>query len=53
MKSIARQFRLAETLTSASEWLRSLRDRRVRSYVADTTRLLTSVSKRIKEAEGR
>jgi hypothetical protein len=53
VKSIARQFRLAETLTSASEWLRSLRDRRVRSYVADTTRLLTSVSKRIEEAEGR
>ena len=52
-KSIAREFRLAEALTGASEWLQSLRDRRVRPYVADTTLLLTSVSKRIEDAEGR
>lgn len=52
VKAIARESRLAETLASASRWLSALRDRRVRSYVADTARLLASVSKRIEGVEG-
>lgn len=53
VKAITREFRLTETLDSTSRWLSSLRDRRdVRPYVADTARLLASVSKRIEDAEG-
>lgn len=53
IEAIADDFRLAETLSSVSEWLRSLRDRRIRPYAAGTTRLLASVRKRIKDTEGR
>lgn len=52
VKTIAREFRLAETLKSVSRWLSSVRDRRIRPYVADTARLLASVSGRIDDMEG-
>jgi hypothetical protein len=53
LKTIAHEYRLAETLRSAALWLDSLRDQRVRPYVGDTIQMLSSLTKRVADSEGR
>lgn len=53
LKTMVHEFWLAKTLLSVSEWLDSLRDRRLRPYVADTNRLLRSLIKQAVDAERR
>lgn len=51
LKTMAYEFQLSATLRSASQWIDTLRDNRVRAYVKDTARLLTSVGKLVADDE--
>jgi hypothetical protein len=53
IRAIAREFQVVETLASASHWLHSQHDRRVRPYVADTIQLLAAMSKRLEDVEAK
>lgn len=51
LKTMAHEFQLPATLQSASQWIDTLRDNRVRAYVKDTARLLASVAKLVADGK--